>query len=161
MTDYPSPLLMLTWLLDFLFPSAWELDPAEGYFPPQSDLQGGHHSVSAYILAWRQFLHHRCAKARLSEFLPSGTLGVLGWNCWAFLTGMEFQLFQNKRLFCFLHVPGKLVTGPAVIAPVGLLSVLSLSFGRSFSLSYWGRFRFCILFMDESQGSRTVCGHSH
>lgn len=111
MTDYPSPLLMLTWLLDFLFPSAWELDPAEGYFPPQSDLQGGHHSGSAYILEWRQFLHHRrCAKARLSEFLPSGTLGVPGWNCWAFLTGMAFQLFQNKRLFCFLHVPERLVT---------------------------------------------------
>lgn len=98
----------------FLFPSAWELDPAEGYFPPQSDLQGGHHSGSAYILEWRQFLHYcRCAKARLSEFLPSGTLGVPGWNCWAFLTGMEFQLFQNKRLFCFLYVPERLVTASA------------------------------------------------
>lgn len=132
MTNYPSPLLVLTWLWDSLFPSPWELDPAEGYFPPQSHLQGGHHSGSAYIPEWRQFLHHqRCAKARLLESVPSGTLGVPGWNCWAFLTGMEFQLLQNKPLFCFLHVPVRLVTGPVVLAPVGLLSVLSLSFGRS------------------------------
>lgn len=63
--------------------------------------------------------------------MPSGTLGVPGWNCWAFLTGMEFQLLQNKPLFCFLYVPVRLVTGPVVLAPVGLLYVLSLSFGRS------------------------------
>lgn len=56
-----------------------------------------------------------------------------------FLTGMEFQLFQNKWLFCFLHVPVRLVIGPAVMVPVGLLSVLFISFGR---------FVFCILFMD-------------
>lgn len=30
------------------------------------------------------------------------TLGGPGCNCWAFLTAMEFQLFQNK-LFCFLQ----------------------------------------------------------
>lgn len=47
MTDYPPP--MLTWLLDSLFSSPWELDPAEGYFPPQSIFQEGCTLLSVHI----------------------------------------------------------------------------------------------------------------
>lgn len=31
------------------------------------------------------------------------TLGGPGCTCWAFLKAMEFPLFQNTQLFCFLQ----------------------------------------------------------
>lgn len=161
MTDCPCAFLGLSWPLDSPLPSC------VGYFPLHSRLQGRNHYGSVDILGWRQFLeaevlhYHKCAKPGSWSSFAQHSRGF-----WLQLLGISHShevpadseqtfLLSPRFSLCLSSTwPGRLVTGP-----VGFRSLFPLV---SSSLPYWGSLGFCLgfclSFMDESQGTRTVFG---